>query len=79
MMKSWAHYHTDVICLAPLAGIKRSKDLMVIRVRPTPTRVMTNVLYTPVDSPPLHVLPLGHPSTVRRQNFQSRRLDKSDL
>ncbi len=49
---------------------------MVIRVRPTPTRVTTTVLYTPVDSPPLHVLLMGYPSAVRRQNFQSKRLDK---
>ncbi len=38
-----------------------TNDLMVIRVRPTLTRSTTGVLYIPVDSPPLNVLPLGLP------------------
>ncbi len=27
---------------------------MVLRVKPTPTRFLTNILYTPMDNSPLH-------------------------
>ncbi len=41
--------------LTPLNGNKeRSKCLMVLRVKPTPTRFPTNSLYTPMDNTPLH-------------------------
>ncbi len=38
------HYHADGIYLLRLLGIKKGiKDLMVLRVRPTPTRLPTNI------------------------------------
>ncbi len=44
--------------LAPLTRNKEgSMWLMVLRVRPTPTRFPTNILYSPVDSTPLLSLP----------------------
>ncbi len=55
---------------APLTGkIKGSKILMVLRVKPTPTRFPTNSLYTPMDNTPLHffikcVPPMGHFAVV---------------
>ncbi len=50
-----AHYHEDAFLLASLTGNKDgSKCLMVIRVKPTPTRFPTNSLYTPMDNTPLH-------------------------
>ncbi len=40
---------------APLTGNKeRSNGLMVLRVKPTPTRFPTNSLYTPMENTPLH-------------------------
>ncbi len=44
--------------LASFTGNKEeSKGLMVLRVKPTPTRLPTNSLYTPVDSTPLYPTP----------------------
>ncbi len=41
--------------LAPLTGDKEGrKSLMVLRVKPTPTRLPTNSLYTPMDNTHLH-------------------------
>ncbi len=41
--------------LAPLTGDKEgSRSLMVLRVKPTPTRFPTNSLYTPMDNTTLH-------------------------
>ncbi len=41
--------------LAPKTGNKeRGKSLMVLRVKPTPTRFPTKSLYTPMDTTPLH-------------------------
>ncbi len=41
--------------LAPLTGNKEgSKELMVLRVKPTLTRLPTNSLYAPMNSTPLH-------------------------
>ncbi len=45
------YYHL----FAPLTGNKEgSKRLMVLRVKPKPTRFPTNGLYTPIDNTPLH-------------------------
>ncbi len=50
-----AHYHADVCLLAPFTGNKEeSRSLMVLRVRPTPTRFPTNSLYTPMDNTTSH-------------------------
>ncbi len=39
--------------LAPLNGNKEgSMSLMLLRVKPTPTRFPTNILYTPMDNTP---------------------------
>ncbi len=44
--------------LASLNGNKGgSKCLMVLRVRPTPTRFPTNSLYIPMENTPLHSIP----------------------
>ncbi len=52
------HYSHATLSLASLTGNKEgSKGLMVLRVKPTPTRFPTNVLYTPVDNTSLHSLP----------------------
>ncbi len=40
--------------LAPLIG---SKGLMVLRLEPTPTRFLTNSLYTPMNNTPLNSTP----------------------
>ncbi len=41
--------------LALLTGDKeRSMGLIILRVKPTPTRFPTNSLYTPMDNTPLH-------------------------
>ncbi len=41
--------------LAPLNGNKEgSKGLMLLRVKPAPTRFPTNSLYTPMDNTPLN-------------------------
>ncbi len=41
--------------IAPLTGNKEgSKCLLVLRVKPTPTRFPTNSLYTPMDNTPMH-------------------------
>ncbi len=38
-----------------LLGVKEEAyGLMVLRVRPTPTRFPINILYTPVNDTPLH-------------------------
>ncbi len=52
MLPGPRHYQADV---AHLTGEKeRSKSLMLLRVKPTPTRFPTNSLYTPMDNTPLH-------------------------
>ncbi len=58
-----AHYHTDDIYLAPLTGTEKgSMGLMVLRVRPTPTRFSTNILCIPLDSTTLNSIPsVWHP------------------
>ncbi len=44
--------------LAPLAeNTKGGKGVMVLRVKPTPTRFPTISLYTPMDNTPLHSIP----------------------
>ncbi len=44
--------------LAPLPVNKEGyKGLMVLRVKPTPTRFATHSLYTPVGSTPMHSIP----------------------
>ncbi len=51
------HYHADAIYLLPYRRKKEgNKGLMVLRVKPAPTRFTTNRLYTPMDSIPLHSL-----------------------
>ncbi len=51
-----AHYHADVIYLLSKLGKKEgSRSLMVLRVKPTPTRFPTNSIYTPMDSTPSHL------------------------
>ncbi len=41
-----------------LLGIEKgSKELTVLLVRPTPTQVPTNILYTPVNNATLHFIP----------------------
>ncbi len=53
-----AHYHADVIYLLPKMGNKEgSKNLMVLQVRPKPTRVPPSLLYTTLDNTPLHSIP----------------------
>ncbi len=48
----------DVIYLPPFTGNKEgSKSLMILRVKPTPTRLPTNSRYTPMDNTPLHSIP----------------------
>ncbi len=50
-----AHYHADVFYLLPQLGMKKgSKGLTVLRVKPSPTRLLTNSLYTPMDNTALH-------------------------
>ncbi len=44
-----AHYHADIIYLL-LGNKEGSKCLMVLRVKPTPTRFPINSLYTPIDT-----------------------------
>ncbi len=46
------YYHADIIYLT--GNKEGSKSLMLLRVKPTPTRFPTNSLYTPVDNTPLH-------------------------
>ncbi len=44
--------------LAPLTGNKEGrKGLIVLRIMPTPTRLPTNCLHTPMDNTPLHSIP----------------------
>ncbi len=52
--------------LATLTGIKDgSKGLMVLRVKPTPTRFPIKSLYTPMDNTPLHsISSVCHPWSV---------------
>ncbi len=69
------------LLLATLTGIKeRSKCLTVLRVKPTPTRFLTNSRYTPMDNTPLHsISSVCHPwsnscgrgDTARRTSFAS--------
>ncbi len=49
--------------LAPLTGKKEgSKNLTVLRVKPTPTRFPTRSVYTPMDNTPLHsISSVSHP------------------
>ncbi len=50
-----AHYHVDVIYLTSITGNKEgSKGLMVLRVKPTPTRFPTNSLHSPITNAPSH-------------------------
>ncbi len=43
---------------APLTGNEEgSMGLMVLRVRPTPTRFPINIYYTPLDNTPMHSKP----------------------
>ncbi len=43
-----------------LTGNKEgSIGLIVLRVKPTPTRLQTNSLFTPMDSTPLRSIPWG--------------------
>ncbi len=59
-MKPWmlpGPRHSGRYLLAPLTGKKEgSKSLVVIRVKPTPTRFQTNSLYTPIDNTPILLL-----------------------
>ncbi len=63
--------------LAPLTGSKEgSSSLMVLRVKPTPTRFPTNSLYTPMGNTPLHSIssvchPWDRDVTVARLREQS--------
>ncbi len=62
MLPGQSHRGSLIPCgrylLASLTGTKEgSKGLMVLRVRPTPTRFPTNSLYIPMDNIPLHSIP----------------------
>ncbi len=48
------HYHTVVVYFLSKLDKEGSKELIVLRVRSTPTKLSANVLYTPVDSTQLH-------------------------
>ncbi len=52
--------------LAPLTGNKEgSMGLMVLQVKPTPTRFPTNSLNTPMDNTPFYSVPWGRATGVR--------------
>ncbi len=65
------YYHADV----NYWEYKRSKVLMIFRVRPTPTRFPTNSLYTPIDNTTLHSIssvchPWGRSSCTHTEDLR---------
>ncbi len=57
---------------------------MVLRVKPTPTRLSTNSLYTPMDNTPLHSIssvchPWGNCWRLAENNFQVMQTFLSDI
>ncbi len=61
--------------LSSLTGIKEGRQgLMVLRVKPTPTRFPTNILYIPMDNTLLHSI---YQVCVTREVYRWRAIDKS--
>ncbi len=74
MLPGPRHRGLTTLFTCPLNGNEEgSKCLMVLRVKPTPTRFPTNSLYTPMDNTPLHTISnVCHPwgcCCRRGQNF----------
>ncbi len=53
-----AHYHVAIVYqLSSLGNKKGAKGYMVHRLGPAPAQFPTKILYTPVNSTPLHPVP----------------------